>query len=97
AQTGKEKPDNTNNDAGKTTRSGQREKRSAIGRGKVGGQLDDKNTAQSQLVSNLEDKPVGQDNNAVIRTTPKKRKTSPPAGKQNHPENSQQQVITHGQ
>lgn len=67
------------NDAGKAKRSGQTKKRSASSRGKVGGQSVDDNTTQSQLASNLDDKPVGLSENAVIRGKKKNNKTSRPA------------------
>lgn len=65
-------------DAGKAKRSEQKKKRSATGRGKVGGQSVNDNTAQSQLASNLDDKPVGLSENAVIRGKKKNNKTSRP-------------------
>lgn len=84
-------------DAGKTKRSGQTKKRSVTGRGKVGGQSVNDNTAQSQSVSDVDDKAVGEDNNATIRTKSKKRKTSPPAATQGNLKDSHQQAVNHGQ
>jgi len=84
-------------DAGKTKRSGQTKKRSVTGRGKVGGQSVNDNTAQSQSVSDVDDKAVGEDNNAIIRTKPKKRKTSPPVANQGNFKEHHQQVTSHGQ